>query len=435
MSTWESIKWQLFKGLNLLSDLASSVNKTSPVITVPNGHEETSKKPCIWVFCSTIGEFNACKPLLDKLVADGRLVLLTDHDCYTQTYRKRYPAATVVELTGRIFDGQTLVRRFPPDVFLICEIPAMPNEAPCRLSYGILRAANRAGARIYLVNAWLYGYDAACRMDALERRWFTCHYLQLFDRIAAQTSSVKEELVARGVDSQRITISGNMKFDALKEELALPPVLPDAAFQQWVSERDGKVLVAGCLASLRESETLINLLPALKRDRSAMYTVLAPRHPENKQFMNAFLRQIGGAGLTFQLKSQANGDFPNDSDVLVLDTFGELKQYYAIADVCYVGCNHNILEPLSFARPTVISGEWETTYPSFPVYCLAKERGVVYEEQDPRDLQKRLQALLKTNAADKQAAHIRQSLNDLSGAVDVVYATLDVSVNGKQRQS
>ncbi len=432
MNIREPVKWQFFKGLNLLSDFVSPPEAKTPRAVPPA--QPAPNGACIWVFCSTIGEFNACKPLLDRLVSKGPVVFLTDHACYTETYQQRYPGTAVVELTGRISDGPFLARRFPPDVVVVCEIPAKPNEAPCRLSYGVLRAARQAGARVYLVNTWLYGYEAACRMDELERRWFTRHYLELFDHITAQSPEVKDALVAAGVETGRISIAGNMKFDALKADMASPPPPSEPDFQTFIAERGGPLLVAGCLAGLQESGNLISVLGELKLELPALFIVLAPRHPENRDFMKTFLQQIEDAGLSWQLKSRANGNFSRACDVLVLDTFGELKKYYAMADVCYVGCNHNILEPLSYAKPTVISGQWDPTFPSYPVYRLAREREVVHEERDAAGLQRRLRKLLSNDAAKAEASHIRQSLDDLSGAVDIIYYTLDLSTNGKQQR-
>jgi 3-deoxy-D-manno-octulosonic-acid transferase len=58
--------------------------------------------------------------------------------------------------------------------------------------------------------------------------------------------------------------------------------------------------------------------------------------------------------------------------VLILDTIGELRDFYAASTVCYVGVNHNILEPLAFGKPVTVSPGWEATFPSYPVYELLR---------------------------------------------------------------
>ena len=418
----ELLKWIFFYLLNGLADrLGASSQGTLNIVNPPTGGER--KQGVVWVFCSTIGEFNACRPLLERLKLHWHLVLLTDHDCYTGSFHHQLPEATVVELTGRISDGKRLAAVLRPDLFVICEIPALPNDAPCRLSYALLRSAKRSGARLNIVNAWLYEYQPGCRMDAIERWLFTKSYLHMFDFATVQSEAVRDALISKGMAADKVAVSGNMKFDALANNASRVHAAPEDAVIRSLKASGSTIVVAGCLAGISECERLFPALASLKLSNSGMFFVLAPRHPENVDFMASFLELLRGAGLTFGLKSQLKLAELQSLDVLVLDTFGELQHYYAAADVCYVGSNHNILEPLSFGKPTVVSGQWDPMFPSYPVFSLTRSRGLVHAAAEDENLGDVFRSLL----ASPQSANpelILGALEDLSGAVEISYGSL-----------
>ena len=66
-----------------------------------------------------------------------------------------------------------------------------------------------------MVNAWLYHYGTASRMDAIERSLFQTDYVRAFDAIGAQTTETRDSLLAVGADPQRVEVVGNIKFDAM----------------------------------------------------------------------------------------------------------------------------------------------------------------------------------------------------------------------------
>ncbi|RDE24815.1 3-deoxy-D-manno-octulosonic acid transferase [Motiliproteus coralliicola] len=414
----EWIGWKVFYWLNRLVDLRTPVSHSVSVTTAVE--QSGSTGPDIWVFCSTIGELNACRPLIEKLSSQGRLTLITDRQCYLESFQQQFPTAAVIELTGAITDCEQLIPQISPDLLVVCEIPAKPNDAPCRLSYGLLRGAKRAGSKLFLVNAWLYHYLPSCRMDRIERRWFTRAYLALFDHVTVQTQQVADELVADGLAVDKVTVSGNMKFDALKQHSGDSLNTTSRALIEQLNGVETPVFVAGCLASLEESGQLLEVLKKVKQTMPGVLVVLAPRHPENKAFMAAFLEQLEASNLTYLRKSDLIETALDSCDCLVLDTFGELKNFYAAADVCYVGCNHNVLEPLSFGKPTLISGDWNPIYPSYPVYHLTKARGLVQEAESMDELERLLRTYLEgQQTADRSV--VRQQLDDLAGAADISY--------------
>jgi 3-deoxy-D-manno-octulosonic-acid transferase len=74
---------------------------------------------------------------------------------------------------------------------------------------------------------------------------------------------------------------------------------------------------------------------------------------------------------------------PDTLQVLVLDTIGELKDFYAASTIAHVGRNHNLLEPLAYGKPVTTSGLWEPQHPSYPIYRLLVEASAIIEQDTP----------------------------------------------------
>jgi 3-deoxy-D-manno-octulosonic-acid transferase len=214
-------------------------------------------------------------------------------------------------------------------------------------------------------------------MDAIEKILFDHDYLSSFDKITVQTEAVKDSLVAKGIDPVRVSVTGNMKFDSILNER--PPLVDpvSTAIVDSLLNSGRPVLVAGCITDIAEFSELFQVLIDLKSKYSGLIAVFAPRHPENQELMSDIRNMLDDSGLAFRYKSGMDNADIDNIDLIVLDTIGELKAFFYCGDLCYMGKNHNILEPLSFGKPVFTINGWESTYPSYPVYRIAAENGII----------------------------------------------------------
>jgi 3-deoxy-D-manno-octulosonic-acid transferase len=93
--------------------------------------------------------------------------------------------------------------------------------------------------------------------------------------------------------------------------------------------------------------------------------------------MAALRSLLLASGLGHAIRSRIRPEQALDRTVLVLDTMGELGECYAGATWAFVGTDHNVLEPLAYGRPVFVSGQWQTVYPSYPVYREALAQGLI----------------------------------------------------------
>jgi 3-deoxy-D-manno-octulosonic-acid transferase len=413
------LRWPLFRLLEKLSDLRGNVALQGTHIEQP-----ASPQPALWVYVSTIGELNAVQPLLVPVVAalpHLRLVLITEHAHYADAYRARWPQASVAVTRGHSRDAAALARAFPPRLLLLAEIPCLPHDAPCRFSHAFVRAARAAGARMVLANGWAYGYTPASRMDSLEASWFGRDQVRSFDLLCVQSDAGKEKLVRAGANAERVVVTGNLKFDAL----AVPPDptrARSAVLLGSVRDSGRPTVVSGCLT--RDDE-LVQVLEAFRIVRSSQakaLLVLAPRHPEVPRNME-FLSQALAKHAMPWVKRSTHGDLPLAESVaaLVLDTMGDLRDFYAAAHVAHVGVDHNVLEPLAYGKPVTVGPGWNPTYPSYPVYQLLSGRGGLMEVTAHSGESQALaghwlSCLLGGQEGAAQAARAQAALSSASGA-------------------
>lgn len=419
------IKWGLFRLLEHLSDLRG--NSTA-------GHLELCRPrdplQSIWVFVSTIGELNAIDPLLREIVARLpwlKLVLITDHQHYRDSYLARYPGAEVCVTHGHGTDAATLARHYPPRLLVIAEIPCWPSDAPCRFSFAFLLKAKHAGAMTVLVNAWLYHYTAPSRMDAIERKLFQGDYLRAFDAIGTQTEETRQHLLAAGAHASRVAVTGNIKFDAAQQSDWSPartrsPVMLGALIESAVP-----VIVAGCVTNRAEQEMVLDAFVIVRSRHPGALLVLAPRHPEVGERMQVLRDYLDQRDLPAVFRSTlADVPIPSQAACLVLDTMGELRDFYGAATIAHVGVDHNVLEPLGLGKLVTVTAGWNTTYPSYPVYRTLMDGNALLEAVHAGSLwQHWLNLLDQPDQYRERMVATSNTLAALRGAVDKHIAQLE----------
>jgi 3-deoxy-D-manno-octulosonic-acid transferase len=370
------LKWALFSGLEWLAD------RRSGAAAAPLGLQwPPAPAPALWCYVSTIGELNAIDPFLKTLLGQMgnlQLVLITDHAQYRDVYQARFPAAVVCVSRGHGAHARALARHYPPRLLLVGEIPCRLSDAPCRFSFAFLYEARRHGAVTAIANGWLYGAAPASRIDAIERRWFARDYLRGFDAICVQNDAARLALLADGADAARVHSVGNIKFDAVGAGHWTAAEARSGVLLQALLASKRPVVVAGCVTNLDEQALVLDACVALRAAVPDALLVLAPRHPENAERMRALRSMLDERGIAAVFRT-ALPDAPMAAGIecLVLDTIGELKDFYAAATVAHVGINHNVLEPLAFGKAVTVTGSWESAYPSYPVFRLLSDAGAL----------------------------------------------------------
>jgi len=173
----------------------------------------------------------------------------------------------------------------------------------------------------------------------------------------AQTDEDARRLVAIGAPAERVSVSGNLKFDVPAP--AAPAVV--ASLQAVLRQSDaGPVLVCGSTVE-GEEPLLLRAFENVLASHPRAVMILAPRHPERFSEVARLLEQLG---IRFWRRSLWSGD-PITGGVLLVDTIGELAALYSLADIAFVGGSlvprggHNIIEPAQHGIPIVVGTHTE----------------------------------------------------------------------------
>jgi len=298
----------------------------------------------IVVHAASMGEVNAAAALIRALAArhpDLPLCVTTFTPTGSDRVRELFGDAAFhvyapLDLPGAV---RRFLDRVGPRLLVIMETEIWPNLYHQAAARGVpLMIAN---ARISARSFGRYRRLRALTAEALGRA--SC--------IAAQSEGDADRLRALGAPPDRLTVSGNLKFD-----FAPPPSLDDeglALRRAWGAQRP--VLVAGSTHEREEAEVLA-AFRTLRADWPDALLVLVPRHPE--RFARA-AQAARAAGLEVALRSTGVAGAAG-SACLVVDAMGELLRFYAAGDVAFVGGSlepvggHNLLEPAALGRPVLV---------------------------------------------------------------------------------
>lgn len=256
------------------------------------------------------------------------------------------------------FDFVSCVRRVlrtvRPALLVILETEIWPN---------LYSEAKRSGASLAIVNGRISN-----RTWPRYRfwKWFFRPILQLPDVVMVQSEEDELRYAELGVGPQKLSIAGNLKYDASVPHVATSIGTFDAK-KIWVAASTVGPNERGSLRrhAIDEDDIVIRTFLVLRNDFPDLLLILAPRQPAR---FDAVARKLEQAGLYFvrrsrmEPQSEPNLQLPG---VLLLDTIGELGGLYSLADVVFVGGSiaprggHNIIEPAAARAPVIVGPHME----------------------------------------------------------------------------
>lgn len=313
-------------------------------------------RPTIWIHTVSVGEFNAARPLIASLkqkMTDHRVVVSTTTLTGQQLARADCPALLDAVFYFP-FDWAFITRRalshISPDVVIILETELWPN---------FLRQCRKLRVATVIANGRISPRSFA-RYKRI--RSFIEQVINDTTLLIMQSEADAERARALGADPARVRVCGNLKYDipgAGGQGSKISDNIHDELDDQFALSESLRLIVAGSTAPGEEKI----LLDTLKQARTHKgledaRLLIAPRHPER---FNEVAGLIAQSGFKLARRSQARSrSEARESDVILLDTIGELAAVYRFAAVVFVGGSlvprggHNIIEPAAYAKPIIV---------------------------------------------------------------------------------
>jgi 3-deoxy-D-manno-octulosonic-acid transferase len=377
----------------------------------------------VWIHAVSVGEVNAAAALVTTL-------------------RERYPAmpilVTTLTPTGAVrakalfekfaqvryipFDLPGSVRRFfnrvQPRAAVIFETELWPN---------LYHQCNRrriplvlASARISSRSVGRYRRLGSLFRDALARGVV----------VAAQGEGDADRFRALGADPDRTHVTGNIKFD-----FSLPQDIAERGRRLREFYALARPLWVAGSTHGEEEEVVLEAQRIVQRTQPRALVVLVPRHPPR---FDEVAHALQRAGIRFARHSrrltEIDGTAAASADVLLVDTLGELLDFYAAADVAFVGGSlvpiggHNLLEPAALGLP-ILTGPY--TANSADIANMLISRGAAEVVHDAAELGGRVSMLLSNPAErERRGALGRDSVASNRGALGKLLGLIEPLLRG-----
>lgn len=366
----------------------------------------------IWLHGSSAGEIALLEPLV-RLLTDAGVNNPIVVSAYSTTgvaaARKAFPDHRVIYFP---FDLSFVVKRFiarlDPCLIVIVESEFWPN---------FLLAAYRRRIPVAVING------------KISKRSFRFHHrlklipklLRQLELITVQAQVYADRISQMGVAEARLSVTGNMKYDLLQAPRRAETVRRCRERMQYAV---GDVVIIGGSLHAGEDRSLLQAFRQVSVTHPGTSIVLVPRYPRDAARVEALVKEFG---LTPVLKTELDrgrASTPGRDAVLIVDTVGELRELYAIAEIAFVGGSlfrrgsnkggHNLMEPAILGLP-VLFGPYHHSFRDTAQRLTAADAG--FEVRDVDELARVLRLLIDDEKLRGACGHrARQVILEGQGA-------------------
>jgi 3-deoxy-D-manno-octulosonic-acid transferase len=375
-------------------------------------------RPGIMIHAVSLGEINATRSLIDVLRSQRpglEFIVSVTTDTGFARGEELYGSDADVTLVRYPLDFTPAVDRLlgtlRPAVVVLLELEVWPNF--------IRRCAQRK-VPVILVNGRIT--PGSFRKYRLARPLVGSMFARLH-RVAAQDEEYARRFKELGVPANRVSVTGTMKFDTAviadeiggEDELAAAVGLPRGEGRIWVCGSTGPGEEAILLAVYRR---LVERFKDLR-------LVIVPRKPERFDEV-AELIVGGGFAVVRRSKPDRISSSALSAPVVLGDTIGDLRKFYAMANVVFVGRTlvdlgyrqhgSDMIEPAALAKPVVV-GPFTGNFAE-AMNCFGRA-GAMKVVKNDAELESTIAALLSdSDAAKEMGMRAREVVKNQQGATD-----------------
>lgn len=287
-------------------------------------------KPCIWIHAVSLGEANAAV----SLVAEFRR-RLPDHDIVVSTTTDTGRAAAIKHFgEANVFryplDFSWVVRRaldrIRPRVVILMELEVWPNFIDIASAHGI--PVGIANGRVTAEKSMRrFGIPI---LSSLARRMFG-----QIAFVAAQDETYAKRFVELGVPPDRLRVVGNLKYDTA---LIADRVDGDVALGTAMGIDPARPLIVAGSTGPGEEEMLLDAFGEMLKTQAELQFAIIPRKPERFDEVAALIESRGFACVRRSRCTDAGTSRSSSEQCVFLgDTMGELRKFYSLATIVFVG--------------------------------------------------------------------------------------------------
>ena len=344
------------------------------IFEILNSELSTNKSKLIWIHCSSLGEFEQGRPVIESFKTNfpNSKLLITFFSPSGYEIRKEYKVADWVFYLP--MDSPLNAKKF----FDIIN-PSLVVFVKYDFWYYYLTECKKRNIPLLMISAIF-------REEQPFFKWYGSFHrkmLSCFTYIFVQDEN--SETLLNSIDINNVLKTGDTRFDRVTDIAA--------NFQSIeIIEKfcgNSKVLVAG--STWPEDEKIIKEGIATNPD---LKLIIAP-HEVNEKHLDEIKKLFPGAVLFSQFT--AHNSLLTNNKILIIDNIGMLSSLYHYATIAYVGGGfnkgiHNTLEAVVYGKPVIFGPK----YRKFKEAVELVRTGSGISITNTADLSKQLETLLKS---------------------------------------
>lgn len=313
-------------------------------------HRRIPQHPCIWIHAVSVGEVNATRTIIDALQSRfPEIPVAVSATTDTGLARARAIYENKHDVFYFPFDLSCVmsraIRNINPMAICLMELEVWPNLA---------RFAAEKGIPVVVLNGRISdgSFPKYMKIRSFIQRMFARVSLVL-----AQTPEYAERFIALGCPAERVQVTGSLKYDTAQTDSDVPGATRLAEQINFGMER---LWVLGGTGPGEEAIGLevfkqLRQSPAFEDMRLA----IIPRKPERFDEVSGLIEQAGLGYVRYSELKKTDGCVQGKPTVILGDTMGDLRKFYALASVVFVGRSlvpmggSDMMEPAALGKCTV----------------------------------------------------------------------------------
>ncbi len=301
----------------------------------------SSNSKTVWFHGVSVGEIHLLRQLVStvqKSKPDWFCVvssstdngLLEAHKCFKGVHIVLFP----LDFTWSINKALSQIK---PDLIVLAESELWPNFLHC---------CKLKDIPVAVING---------RMSPrTQARYLKCPRIAkaFFSKISAfalQNIETEKFLHRIGVSPMATRVTGSIKFDGVTFSRTDSNI---EKFRTVFAIKPNEIVWVAGSTQAPEEQFLLNTYTVLKKEFPLLRLILVPRQPD---LFNHVRKQIELAGLPFKNRSELGPAVAPDDSIILVDTLGELRFIWGLADIAFVGGSmdgkrggQNMIEPAAY---------------------------------------------------------------------------------------
>ena len=286
-------------------------------------------KKCIWLHAVSVGEVNAAKTIVKELenkFGNFEIIISTTTD--TGFARATNLFSENHQVFYFPFDFSWIMRRafsnIRPAICLLMELEVWPN---------FVQIAQQSNVPVIVVNGRMSNksFSGYKKIRPIANKIF-----RKISLILAQTEQYAQRFKELGCPDEKVIVTGSLKYDTAQ---ITDNVEGSDALAAQLNIGNERLWVAGATGN-DEEKILLDVYQNLKQQNqfSNLRLAIVPRKPERFDEVAQLIERKGFPLIRYsQIKNNTAPPPANNRVVILGDTMGDLRKFYSLATIIFVG--------------------------------------------------------------------------------------------------